>query len=283
MITAWNEWIAGLTHSMQSPWVQCDGFNEEFSRDIEPMRGGFGDNFYYQAVANIRRYKGVPEIPVATAAKSIDINGSFDQWSDVGPEYGGRVGNTIPRDYDGFGRAAKTRITTPQPEFEGNGTTWSGQEGLRYTNTTGRNGFLVMKVCRDDENLYFYARTEKPISPPSDPNWMMLFIRTGNPTHHDWNAYDYVVNRVPPGEGGAVLEKNNGGWNWLKAADVKFKVEGNEMMMAVPRKALRLTGTSVQFDFKWVDNVKLPDDLTVLYVDGDTAPLGRFRFRYRDK
>jgi len=283
MITAWNEWIAGLTHSMQSPWVQCDGFNEEFSRDIEPMRGGFGDNFYYQAVANIRRYKGVPEIPVATAAKSIDINGSFDQWSDVGPEYGGRVGNTIPRDYDGFGRAAKTRITTPQPEFEGNGTTWSGQEGLRYTNTTGRNGFLVMKVCRDDENLYFYARTEKPISPPSDPNWMMLFIRTGNPTHHDWNGYDYVVNRVSPGEGGAVLEKNNGGWNWLKAADVKFKVEGNEMMMSVPRKALKLTGASLQFDFKWVDNVKLPDDLTVLYVDGDTAPLGRFRFRYRDK
>jgi hypothetical protein len=220
---------------------------------------------------------------VATSAKSIDINGSFDQWSDVGPEYGGRVGNTIPRDYDGFGRAAKTRITTPQPEFEGNGTTWSGQEGLRYTNTTGRNGFLVMKVCRDDENLYFYARTEKPISPPSDPNWMMLFIRTGNPTHHDWNGYDYVVNRVSPGEGGAVLEKNNGGWNWLKAADVKFKVEGNEMMMAVPRKALKLTGASLQFDFKWVDNVKLPDDLTVLYVDGDTAPLGRFRFRYRDK
>jgi hypothetical protein len=76
------------------------------------------------------------------------------------------------------------------------------------------------------------------------------------------------------------LEKNNGGWNWLKAADVKFKVEGNEMMLAVPRKALRLTGASLQFDFKWVDNVKLPDDLTVLYVDGDTAPLGRFRFRY---
>jgi hypothetical protein len=58
-------------------------------------------------------------------------------------------------------------------------------------------------------------------------------------------------------------------------------VEGNEMMMAVPRKALKLTGENVQFDFKWVDNVKLPDDLTVLYTDGDTAPFGRFRFRYR--
>jgi hypothetical protein len=109
---------------------------------------------------------------------------------------------------------------------------------------------------------------------------MMLFIRTGSTANHAWNEYDFVVNRVPPGKDGAVLEKNNGGWNWLPAADVKFRVEGNEMHMAVPRKQLLLTGETVQFDFKWVDNVQLPDDLTVFYVDGDTAPLGRFRFRY---
>ena len=45
MITAWNEWVAGLTHSMKTPWVQCDGFNEEFSRDIEPMKGGVRRQF----------------------------------------------------------------------------------------------------------------------------------------------------------------------------------------------------------------------------------------------
>jgi hypothetical protein len=289
MITSWNEWIAGLTHSMQSPWVQCDGFNEEFSRDIEPMKGGFGDNFYYQAIANIRRFKGVPEIPVAESCspggqkRGIDIDGSFDQWKEVAPEYSGHAGNTIPRDHDGFGRAPKTRITPPQPEFEGNGITWRGQEGRRYTNKTGRNGLLCMKVCRDQNNIYFYVRTEKPISPPTDPSWMMLLIRTGNPAHHDWNGYDYIVNRVPPGQDGALLEKNNGGWNWLKAADVKFKVAGNEMQMAVPRKALKLTADPVQFDFKWADNVQLPDDLTVFYEQGDTAPLGRFRFRYLEK
>ena len=295
MISAWNEWIAGLTHSMKTPWVQCDVFNEEFSRDIEPMKGGFGDNFYYQAVANIRRYKGVPEVPVADSfspggqKRVIDIDGSFDQWKEVAPEYRGIVGHTTPRDHDGFGRATKTRIMPPSPDFEGNGTTWRGQEGRRYTNDTGRNGFLAMKVCRDHENVYFYVKTEKPISPPTDPNWMMLFIRTGNPANHAWNGYDFVVNRMTPGKDGAVLEKNNGGWNWLRAADVKFRVKGNEMHMAVPRAAMfalpekrneRLTNDPLTFDFKWVDNVKLPDDLTLLYVDGDTAPLGRFRFRY---
>jgi hypothetical protein len=286
MITAWNEWIAGLTHSMKSPWVQCDGFNEEFSRDIEPMKGGFGDNFYYQAIANIRRHKGVPEIPVASSAtpggekRVVDINGSFDQWNDVTPEYKGHVGNTIPRDFEGFGAAPKTRVTTPSPDFEGNGSTWRGQEGPRYTNKTGRNGLVSMKVCRDHNNVYFYVRTEKPITPATDPNWMTLLIRTGNPTHHTWNGYDFILNRVPPGALGAVLEKNNGGRNWLKAADIQYKVEGNQMHLSVPRRILGIAGDPLTFDFKWLDNIKLPDDLTVLYTDGDTAPSGRFRFRY---
>jgi hypothetical protein len=112
---------------------------------------------------------------------------------------------------------------------------------------------------------------------------MTLLIRTGNPTHHTWSGYDYVVNRVAPGKDGALLEKNNGGWNWLRAADIKFRVEGNQMHLAVPREVLGLTQDLVTFDFKWIDNVKLPDDLTVLYYDGDTAPLGRFRFRYLTK
>ena len=284
LITAWNEWVAGLTHSMKTPWVQCDGFNEEFSRDIEPMKGGFGDNFYYQAIANIRRYKGVPEVPHAGGKKrTIELDGSFDQWKEITPEYLGHAGNTIPRDHDGFGRASKTRVTGAHPDFEGNGTTWKGQEGPRYTNKTGRNGFQVMKVCRDEEYIYFYARTEKPITPSIDPNWMMLLIRTGNPANHSWNGYDFIFNRVPPGKFGAVLEKNNGGWNWLRAADIRFRVEGNQMHLAVPRDVLGLAQDPVTFDFKWIDNVKLPDDLTILYVDGDTAPLGRFRFQYRTK
>jgi hypothetical protein len=287
MITAWNEWVAGLTHTMKTPWVQCDGFSAEFSRDIEPMKGGLGDNFYYQAIANIRRYKGVPEVPVAGSfaqgeqKRVMELDGPFDQWKRITPEYRGHFGNTISRDYDGFGRAPKTRANGAHPDFEGNGTTWKGQEGPRYTNTTGRNGLQVMKVCRDHEYFYFYVQTEKPITPPSDPNWMMLLIRTGNSANHTWNGYDFIVNRVSPGKFGAVLEKNNGGWNWLRAADVRFRVEGNQMHIAVPREALGLPQDPVTFDFKWIDNVKLPDDLTVLYLDGDTAPLGRFRFRYR--
>jgi len=60
----------------------------------------------------------------------------------------------------------------------------------------------------------------------------------------------------------------------------------------VPRSAMfkmsanrndQLTADPLTFDFKWLDNIKLPDDLTVLYTEGDTAPSGRFRFRYITK
>ena len=40
------------------PVTFVDEFDAEFSRDIEPMKGGHGDNYYYQMIANIRRYKG---------------------------------------------------------------------------------------------------------------------------------------------------------------------------------------------------------------------------------
>jgi hypothetical protein len=113
-----------------------------------------------------------------------------------------------------------------------------------------------MKVCCDHEYFYFYVQTEKPITPPSDPNWMMLLIRTGQVGNHAWNGYDFIVNRVPPGKFGAVLEKNNGGWNWLRAADVRLRVEGNQMHLAVPREPLGLPQDPVTFDFKWIDNVK---------------------------
>ncbi len=68
--------------------------------------------------------------------------------------------------------------------------------------------------------------------------------------------------------------------DWLKAADVKFKVESSQMHPAVPRKQLLLAGETVQFHFEWLNNVALPGDPTMLYVTGDTTPSGWFRFHY---
>ena len=42
------------------PLVFVDQFDQEYSRDIEPMRGGHADHYYWQMVANLRRYRGAP-------------------------------------------------------------------------------------------------------------------------------------------------------------------------------------------------------------------------------
>ena len=43
------------------PVMFVDEFDQEHSRDIEPMKGGHGDNYYYQMVDYIRRYKGLAQ------------------------------------------------------------------------------------------------------------------------------------------------------------------------------------------------------------------------------
>ncbi|MGC9469063.1 MAG: hypothetical protein ACP5HS_10765, partial [Anaerolineae bacterium] len=51
MVTGWNEWIAGRFSREGEPVMFVDQFDQEFSRDIEMMKGGHQDNYYYQLVA----------------------------------------------------------------------------------------------------------------------------------------------------------------------------------------------------------------------------------------
>ena len=49
--------------------VFVDLYNQEYSRDVEPMHGGHTDNYYYQMVSNIRKYKGVRQLSDASGGK----------------------------------------------------------------------------------------------------------------------------------------------------------------------------------------------------------------------
>jgi hypothetical protein len=63
-ITGWNEWVAQrfVRNEGQDPFeflgqplkaggsFFVDAYNQEYSRDIEPMKGGYGDNYFYQMV-----------------------------------------------------------------------------------------------------------------------------------------------------------------------------------------------------------------------------------------
>ena len=144
--TGWNEWMAaryGLNDNAfggRGPVTFVDTFDREYSRDIEPMQGGHGDAFYYQFIANARRFKGARALPKVSRVKSIALNGMFTQWKEVAPEYRDDRFDTQHRDVAGWGNAG------------------------RYVNTTGRNDFVRSKVARDAKNLYFYVQTREPIS-----------------------------------------------------------------------------------------------------------------------
>jgi hypothetical protein len=257
MVTGWNEWIAGRFGKPGGPPEFVDQFDQEFSRDIEPMRGGHGDNYYWQLVSNVRRYKGAPALPRSSAAKSIQTAGGFEQWHDVQPEFLDHVGETLPRDFD-------------------------GAAGTHYKNQTGRNDLVAFKVARDENYVYFYARTRGPLTSHTDPNWMWLLIDVDQNPTTGWHGFDFVVNRTIDADGQSWVEKNDGGWRWKKVAPVAYRTRGSELHLAIPRAALGLAAgnATLSFDFKWADNLQQPDDALDFYTSGDVAPDGRFCFRF---
>ncbi len=276
-LTGWNEWIAqrfiqaagsgaatfcGRTLQVGDTYF-VDLFSQEYNRDIEPMRGGYGDNYYYQMVAYLRRFKGARPLPASSGPKTILLNSPFSQWSDVAPEYLDDPGDTAARNFAGFGT------------------------GLTYTNTTGRNDIDAAKVARDYTQLYFYARTVATLtSPLTSTNWMVLLLNTdGNPTN-GWAGYDYMVNRVvTTGVNGlrGRVERSLGGWNWQTVGEASLVAQGNQLHLAVARSLLDLPATNglMTLDFKWADNLSSSGDPMEFMDRGDVAPNNRFNYRYR--
>jgi hypothetical protein len=257
MVTGWNEWIAGRWGEAKGPPVFVDQYSEEFSRDIEPMRGGHGDNYYYQLVANVRRFKGVLPLPRASTPKSIHLKRGFDQWKEVAPEFRDDIGDDKLRDFDGVG-------------------------GLHYRAAGASNDLVAFKVTANTRNVYFYARTRLRITAPSGTNWMWLLIDIDRQAATGWEGYDFIVNRTVENGPKTWLEKNEGGWHWKKIAPVDLIVRNNELALAIPRLALGLPRgkTPVSFDFKWADSLQAPGDIMDFYLTGDVAPEGRFNYRF---
>lgn len=260
-ITGWNEWIAGRFaefNGVRLPVMFVDQFNQEFSRDIEPMKGGHGDNYYYQMVGYIRRFKGARKPPAAGPRRTIRIDGDFSDWADVKPEFRDDVGDAARRDHPAWNNIA------------------------RYVNTTGRNDFTLLKVARDREFVYFYARTKDPITPHTDRHWMMLFLNTDGDPRTGWEGYNFVVNRTVRDAETSVLEESAGGWNWRAKAEARYRVRGREMELAIRRADLGLDDLSkpLRFEFKWADNMQQEGDIMELTLNGDAAPNGRFHYLY---
>lgn len=269
-ITGWNEWVAQRQEpGGSSPIVFVDCADYNTSRDIEPAASVFGDNYYMQMVEYIRKYKGAEGRVYVGDDISIDINGDFSQWDTktISAKYQDYKNDIIDRQEKGFG-------------------------SLEYTNTTGRNDIVNMKVAHDSNYIYFYVDTAEDLTEMTDENWMTLFIDSGAENKKSWYGYDYAVNIVSPdGKNGTLSKATGDGWGWEKAGNVQIKVEGNKMMLAIERKDMGIPDnngkTLIDIQFKWVDNYQKDEqgnfDIWTFYIDGDAAPYGRLNFIYSEK
>lgn len=253
-VTGWNEWIAGKFPSRdENPlhsWF-CDQASPEYSRDIEPsLTSGLKDNYYMQLVANIRRYKGVSANPQAGAMKAIK---KLSDWEDV---------TVVYKDYTGDTQSRNHPASPKEPK-------------IIYTNHTGRNDFELMKVARDKQNIYFYVQTTAAITPNSGSNWMRLYLDVDRNAKTGWKGYDYRIT------GGNNLQQYIGGI-WKDVQKIVYQVSQNQMMMAVSRAHLNLH-KSLDFEFKWSDNMQHDDDPMDWYINGDAAPGGRFNYIFNSK
>ena len=263
-VTGWNEYIAGQWLPKDSwtgdPFSFVDQFDWEHSRDIEPNKGwgDKGDVYYLQLIDNVRKFKGMEPMQQVSAAKSIKLGQKAD-WNDVLPVFKHYKGNTMHRDH-------------------------RGRYSEYYTNTTGRNDIVEAKVARDNNQLYFYVETAEALTKSSDPNWMMLFIDIDRDKSTGWNGYDYIINRQSPRSNKVIVEKNVGGrWEWQEVHQAPFKLSSKQLEIGIPREVLGLSGKPVDMEFKWNDNMQENGNIMDFYVNGDTAPSGRFNFVYTAK
>jgi hypothetical protein len=262
-VTNWNEWLAGRFSPASMPLhgtgpvTFVDEFDTEFSRDVEPMKGGHGDNYYYQMIANIRRYKGArPHLPVE--ARSITIDGRFEDWTTVQPEYRDTAGDPVHRDHRGWGKS------------------------LHYANATGRNDIVASKVSIDDRAVSFYVRTRDKLTSSAQPNWMLLFIDSDQNPQTGWLGYDLVANRKVGDSSTTVIELNIGGrYKWGSPVELPLGVADNEMELSIPRAVLGIAALPATIDFKWADNIQQTGDWSDFTLNGDAAPNDRYNYRAR--
>lgn|GEM_PF-205040 len=264
-ITGWNEWVMMRFNKQNSPFYGSgevtfvDQFNAEYSRDIEPAECPHQDNYYYQTIANIRRYKGVRRLP-EVASNPILLNGDFSDWAAGSPEFRDDIGDPVRRNHPGW-----------------------GSEGI-YQNRTGRHDITSAKVSLDDENLSFYVRTLEPMGRPSEKHWMLLFLDVDENPNNGWLGYDFIIRSAEEEpERFAVLQQHSGqegDYHWITKSKIQRVINGTQMELSIPITLLDLGGKTVKkIDFKWADNILengQPKDFT---VNGDVAPNDRYNYR----
>ena len=269
IVSRWNEWVAqrfiqgqdiggttmcGKTLATGDSWF-VDQYNHEFSRDIQPMKGGHTDSYYYQLINYVRKFKGMQKPDSISDPKTITTDGNFSEWSTVTPVFKDAPGDVANRNFRGYDPA------------------------VTYTNTTGRNDIVESRATYDTDNIYFYVKTAQGLTPCTDPNWMLLFIDIDRNKGTGWEGYDYIVNLGVKSTTETTLKQWDGK-SWSNEFTIPYKLTGNEMELSLPRTAVLTDKSTPEFYFHWSDNAQQLDSISCFFTDGESAPDRRFNYNF---
>lgn len=268
-VTGWNEWVAikSAMAGMNSQYVGTkkrvyfvDTVNQEYSRDIEMMKGGYQDNPFLSLMRNTRKYKGDSSTAMAASAKgTVDITKGLTQWNSVSDVYYGM--KSVNRDFK---------------DFTGKG---------KYTDTSMRNDIEEIRVTHDDDYVYFLVKCYDDIEVAAESaNWMNILIDVeGYANNNSFYGYDFVINRKSSYTGQCSVEKISYGGSEITyemTAKAQFTLGGKYMQYRIPKSALGIKGT-FKLNFKIADNVTDPENIESYYISGDCAPVGRLNFTFK--
>ena len=270
LVTGWNEWVAQRQEpnmgGRHNEVVFVDTASMEYSRDIEPMRGGYFDNYYMQLADNIRKYKGSAPVLVQNTRKIIDISGPFDQWNDILVTYNDAVGDAVNRRALCFGKQRKI-------------------------DDSNNNDLAAAKIVYDKTNIYFYIETASEdgtgISDyAKDTTWMQLFINSDYDASTGFYGFDYIVNYEPKSKTQTTLakaKKSGTEFDFESVENIEYRYEGSKMMIKVPLASLGINDyKQIRFAFKWVDSNTKVTTMEQMYCEGDCAPVGRLDYIFQN-
>ncbi len=263
-VTGWNEWQAikqwdgtNIGYGGDKGIYFVDTWDNEYSRDLEMMEGGYGDNYYMQFVKNARAYKMTTDyVEYAHARKSIDINDfSEGNWAGIERSYLDPTGDADDRDFKG--------ITVP----------------AYYTDDSGRNDIKSVKVTNDDSMAYFRIECNADIEMGDKGDALVILLGKEADGEGFMGTYSYRIGTAKS-DGKASLERYESGKWTASTADISYALSGRFLQIAVPLSSFGADPSRVSFVFKVYDNVTDPDDPMSYYQSGDVMPLGRLGYRY---
>ncbi|MCQ2142733.1 MAG: hypothetical protein MJY56_01555 [Bacteroidales bacterium] len=253
-VGGWNEWIA-YKQPFAGEYMLCDAASKEFSRDIEPMNGGYEDAFYLQLISNLRRYKGISSSkPRANAPRTIDIEGNPAQWDKVG--YVQIHPDAVQMARNAYGASKAVTYTQPAPE----------------------NALSEVRVSYDSENVYFLVKAKGEWNEPDGSEWLNIYLGTGEPSEKGWNGYEYIIGSSFD-DGAVSVEALDADYSKTPVGEARFVREAASLQIALPRDLVGLDGAK-GFYFKAAAGVEEPSNIMNTYKTGSAMPMGRLSYQF---